>query len=82
MWSNKIINQNINYIHQNHIEAELVFRAEEYRYSNAIDYSDEKGLLDGVVVFRMKTTTPKKFMWQRGLKEQLFTIDAVYSCKF
>jgi len=29
------------------------FRAEDYKYSNAIDYSNEKGLLDDVVVFRM-----------------------------
>jgi len=53
LWSNKVINQKINYVHQNPVEAGLVFRAEDYRYSSAIDYSDEKGLLDDVVVFRM-----------------------------
>ncbi|MFC7346554.1 transposase [Chryseobacterium zhengzhouense] len=53
LWSNHVINQKINYVHQNPVEAGLVFRAEDYRYSSAIDYSDEKGLLDDVVVFRM-----------------------------
>ncbi|WP_185151783.1 hypothetical protein [Chryseobacterium sp. SN22] len=43
----------INHIYQNPVEAGLVFRAEDYRYISAIDYSDEKGLLDNVVVFRM-----------------------------
>lgn len=43
----------ISYIYQNPVEAGLVFRAEDYRYSSAIDYSDEKELLDHIVVFRM-----------------------------
>ena len=37
-------------LHQNPVEAGLVFHAEDYRYSSAIDYCDEKGLLDNVVV--------------------------------
>ena len=53
LWSNKVILQKINYVHQNPVEAGLVFRAEDYRYSSAVDYSDEKGLLDDMVVFRM-----------------------------
>ncbi|MBL3547088.1 hypothetical protein JML65_05815 [Chryseobacterium sp. KMC2] len=53
LWSNKVIRQKINYIHQNPIEAGLVFRAEDCSYSSAIDYADEKGLLDDIVVFRM-----------------------------
>ena len=53
LWSNHIINQKTNYIHQNPVEAGLVFRAEDYKYSSAIDYSDEKGMLDDIVVFRM-----------------------------
>jgi len=31
-------------------EAGLVFRAEDYRYSSAVDYSDKKGLLDNILV--------------------------------
>jgi REP element-mobilizing transposase RayT len=50
LWSNKVIDEKINYIHQNPVEAGLVFRAEDYRFSSAVDYSGEKGLLDNVIV--------------------------------
>ena len=40
LWSNRVIFQNISYVHQTPVEAGLVFRAEDYRYSSAIDYSD------------------------------------------
>ncbi|MBU4537044.1 MAG: transposase [Weeksellaceae bacterium] len=53
LWSNRVIKQKIDYVHQNPVEAGLVFRAEDYRYSSAIDYADEKGLLDGIEVFRI-----------------------------
>ncbi|MBP2619669.1 hypothetical protein [Chryseobacterium jejuense] len=53
LWSNRVIRQKINYVHQNPVEAGLVFRAEDYKYSSATDYADEKGLLDNIVVFRM-----------------------------
>lgn len=53
LWSNRVIKQKIDYVHQNPVEAGLVFRAEDYRYSSAVDYADEKGLLDGIEVFRM-----------------------------
>lgn len=53
LWSNHVIIQKINYIHQNPVDAGLVFRAEDYKYSSAVDYADEKGLLDNVVIFRM-----------------------------
>ncbi|WP_435524620.1 hypothetical protein [Chryseobacterium indoltheticum] len=47
------LTKKINYVHQNPVEAGFVFRAEDYKYSSAVDYSDEKGLLDDIVVFRM-----------------------------
>ena len=50
VWSNKVIAEKINYIHNNPVEAGLVFRPEEYMYSSAIDYSGEKGLLDDIVI--------------------------------
>ena len=53
LWSNKVILQKINYVHQNPVEVGWFFWAEDYRYSSAVDYSDEKGLLDDMVVFRM-----------------------------
>jgi REP element-mobilizing transposase RayT len=50
--SNKIIDEKIDYVHNNPVEAGLVFRAEDYLYSSAADYAGEKGLLDNVVVIR------------------------------
>ena len=52
LWSNKVIYQKINYVHNNPVDAGLVFRPENYIYSSALDYSGEKGLIDGVVVVR------------------------------
>jgi REP element-mobilizing transposase RayT len=52
LWSNKAIDEKINYIHQNPVEAGLVFRAEDYIYSSAADYAGEKGLLDNVIIIK------------------------------
>jgi REP element-mobilizing transposase RayT len=52
LWSNKVINEKINYVYQNPAEAGLVYRAEDYRYSSAIDYSGLKGILDNIIVAR------------------------------
>ena len=51
LWSNKVIWEKVQYIHNNPVEAGLVFRPEDYRYSSAVDYSGENGLLDNVLVF-------------------------------
>ncbi len=53
LWSNKLIREKINYIHQNPVEAGLVFKSYEYVYSSAIDYAGGKGLLEDVFVFSM-----------------------------
>ena len=50
LWSNAVIDQKINYIHQNPVEEGLVFRAEDYVYSSAANYAGEKGLLDVTVI--------------------------------
>lgn len=52
LWSNKVIDEKINYIHQNPVEEGLVFRAEDYRYSSAADYAGEKGILEDVIVVK------------------------------
>ena len=52
LWSNKVIDEKINYIHNNPVEEGLVFKAEYYAYSSAIDYAGEKGILDGVIVIK------------------------------
>jgi REP element-mobilizing transposase RayT len=50
LYLNDYFNQKLNYIHQNPVKAEIVNRAEDYRYSSAIDYAGGKGLLDVTVV--------------------------------
>ena len=36
----------------NPVEEGFVFRPEDYPFSSAVDYSEEKGLLDGIVIVR------------------------------
>jgi putative transposase len=45
LYSNEVIKQKINYIHHNPVATGLVFKAEDYVYSSALDYSGEAGLL-------------------------------------
>ena len=52
LWSNKVIDEKIAYIHNNPVEAGLVFRPEVYVYSSAVDYAGERGLLDNVIVVK------------------------------
>ena len=50
LYLNDYFNQKLNYIHQNPVKAVFVNRAEDYRYSSAIDYAGGKGLLEVTVV--------------------------------
>lgn len=50
LWSNKVIDEKIDYIHNNPVEEGFVSKAEDYLYSSATDYAGEKGLLDDVIV--------------------------------
>ena len=50
LWSNKVIDQKLNYLHQNPVEEGLVFKAEDYRYSSAYDYAGGNGMLDILVI--------------------------------
>ena len=50
LWSNKVIDEKLNYIHNNPVAEGLVFRAEQYVYSSATDYAGEKGLLDIILI--------------------------------
>lgn len=52
LWSNKVIAEKINYIHNNPVEAGLVYKPEDYVYSSAKDYCGEKGLVNDVIVVR------------------------------
>lgn len=52
LWSNKVIDEKLNYIHNNPVEEGLVHCPEDYGYSSAKDYSGEKGVLDGLIVIQ------------------------------
>ena len=52
LWSNKVIDEKIDYIHNNPFEEGYVFRPEDYLYSSAADYAGQKGLLDNVIVVK------------------------------
>ena len=45
LWSNPVIDQKINYIHNNPVEAGFVEHEYEYLYSSARDYAGNKGLI-------------------------------------
>ncbi len=51
LWSNEVIQQKIDYIHNNPVEEGIVFRPEDYKYSSASDYAGVKGILE-VCVFQ------------------------------
>jgi hypothetical protein len=52
LWSNKVIDEKIDYIHNNPVEEGLVFRAEDYLYSSAADYAGEQGVLENVIIVK------------------------------
>ena len=45
LWSPEVIDQKLNYIHNNPVESGFVTEPEHWKYSSAIDYSGGKGLL-------------------------------------
>lgn len=51
LWSNKVIEEKINYIHDNPEEAGLVFKPEDYVYSSAVDYAGDQGLIENILLF-------------------------------
>lgn len=46
LWSQKFVDQKVGYTHNNPVVAGFVNRAEDWRYSSAIDYAGGKGLLE------------------------------------
>lgn len=43
---NKMMDQKLNYIHNNPVKARMVYEPEDYVYSSAVDYAGGTGLLD------------------------------------
>ena len=50
IYSQKFIEQKINYIHQNPVRTGVAEHREEYLYSSAKEYADEESLLDVTVL--------------------------------
>ncbi|WP_335682979.1 transposase [Pontibacter actiniarum] len=48
--SNSLIEQKLDYIHQNPVEAGFVWEPQNYPYSSAIDYAGEKGMVDIILL--------------------------------
>lgn len=46
IWSVDIIEQKLDYIHMNPVEAGFVSEPEHWKYSSAIDYSGGKGIIE------------------------------------
>jgi len=44
--TNEMMNQKLNYIHENPVKEGIVYNAEDYMYSSAIDYAGGKGKID------------------------------------
>jgi len=50
LYSPEVIAQKLDYIHNNPVEAGIVDRPEDYVYSSARDYAEDKGLLDVILL--------------------------------
>jgi putative transposase len=45
LWSNKVIDQKLEYIHENPVTAGFVEKPEDWRLSSAMDYCGRQGLV-------------------------------------
>lgn len=50
LWSQKVIYQKLNYIHNNPIEAGFVVKAEDWKYSSAINYLGMQGVINVIMI--------------------------------
>ncbi len=46
LWSNKVIDQKLNYIHENPIKAGFVTEAVDWKYSSARNYAGDQAVLE------------------------------------
>ena len=49
LWSNNVIDQKMDYIHNNPVKAGWVDEPAHYLYSSARDYAGDKGLIDIII---------------------------------
>jgi hypothetical protein len=50
LWDNYMLEQKLDYLHNNPVTAGFVINPEDYLYSSAMDYCGVKGLLDIIVI--------------------------------
>ncbi|RYD71304.1 MAG: transposase, partial [Sphingobacteriales bacterium] len=50
LFSNHVLQQKLDYVHRNPVEAGFVSAPEDFVYSSARDYAGEKGLLDIILI--------------------------------
>ncbi len=53
LWSNDVIDQKLDYLHNNPVTAGWVDEPEHYLYSSARDYTEGKGLIDVILMISM-----------------------------
>jgi len=46
LWSSDVIQQKLDYIHQNPVEAGFVVNPEDWKYSSAVNFSGQKGVIE------------------------------------
>lgn len=46
LWSNEVIDQKVDYIHNNPLVSGFVYEPQHWKYSSAINYAGEKGILE------------------------------------
>ncbi|MCW3786368.1 REP-associated tyrosine transposase [Plebeiibacterium sediminum] len=56
LYSDKFIDQKLDYIHENPVRAGLVMEPQDYIYSSATNYAEESSVLDVVIVDRSWNT--------------------------
>lgn len=56
LYSDKFIDQKLDYIHENPVRAGLVIEPQDYIYSSATNYAEESSVLDVVIVDRSWNT--------------------------
>ena len=50
LYDNKMIEQKLNYLHNNPVESGFVIKPEDYKYSSAINYAGIIGLIDVEII--------------------------------
>ena len=56
LFSNAVIQEKVDYIHNNPVRGKIVYNAEKYIYSSAMDYASNKGLIEIIPITKLWKT--------------------------